>query len=69
MSICCAAFAGVEEEVSEHLRAALSTEDLTYEELQELVVHYAVYLGWLSGRRLDDLLVAVARDLGVEDDA
>ena len=65
VSICCAAFAGVEEEVSEHLRAALSMEELTYEELQELVVHYAVYLGWPLGRRLDDLLVAAADELGL----
>ena len=65
MTICCAAYAGVEDEVSEHLRAALSMEDLTYEELQELVVHYAVYLGWPLGRRLDDLLVATADALGV----
>jgi len=32
--------------------------ELTYEELQELVLHYAVYLGWTFGRRLDDILVA-----------
>lgn len=69
VAICCAASAGIDEETTSHLRAALEQGDLTYEELQELVVHYAVYLGWLSGRRLDDLLVAVARDLGIEDDA
>ena len=28
--------------------AALAMEELTYEELQELVVHYAVYLGWTA---------------------
>ena len=28
-------------------------------------MHYAVYLGWLLGRRLDDQLVAVAEQLGV----
>ncbi len=65
VSICCGAFAGVEEEVSEHLRAALSVDELTFEELQELVVHYAVYLGWPLGRRLDDLLVAAADELGL----
>ena len=64
ISICCAAFAGGDDEVNEHLRAALAMEELTYEELQELVVHYAVYLGWPFGRRLDDLLVAAADDLG-----
>jgi 4-carboxymuconolactone decarboxylase len=64
VSICCAGAAGVDEEVSEHLRAALAMEELTYEELQELVVHYAVYLGWPLGRRLDDLLIAAAGETG-----
>ena len=65
ITICCAAFAGVDDEVREHLAAALSMDDLTYDELQELVVHYAVYLGWPLGRRLDDLLVAAADELGL----
>jgi 4-carboxymuconolactone decarboxylase len=59
ISICCAAFAGVDEETSEHLRAALANAELTREELQELVVHFAVYVGWPLARRLDDLLSAV----------
>ena len=67
VSICCAAAAGVDDEVVEHLQAALTTEDLSYEELQELVVHYAVYLGWNLGRRLDDLLVQTARNTGLAD--
>ena len=66
VSICCAGAAQVDEEAAEHLRAALAMEELTYEELQELVVHYAVYLGWTLGRRLDDLLVQAARDAGIE---
>ncbi|WP_426574039.1 carboxymuconolactone decarboxylase family protein [Aquihabitans sp. McL0605] len=66
VSICCAAAAGVDDEVSEHLRAALQTEELTYEELQELVVHFAVYMGWLLGRHLDDLLVTAAEGVGNE---
>ena len=60
-SICCAASAGVDEETGEHLRAALAKEELTVEELQELVMHVTVYLGWVLGRRLDDLLGAVVR--------
>ena len=66
VSICCAAAGGVDEEAAEHLHAALAMEELTYEELQELVVHYAVYLGWTFGRRLDDLLVTAARAAGIE---
>jgi 4-carboxymuconolactone decarboxylase len=66
VSICCAAASGVDEETAEHLRAALGANELTYDELQELVVHYAVYLGWTFGRHLDDLLVVAATDAGVE---
>lgn len=63
VSICCAAAAGIDDETTEHLRAALELGELTHDELQELVVHYAVYLGWLLGRRLDDQLVAVAEQV------
>ncbi len=66
VSICCAAAAGIDDQAAEHLRAALTLGELTYEELQELVVHFAVYMGWLLGRRLDDLLISAARDAGIE---
>lgn len=65
ISICTAAALGVDEEADEHIRAALAMADLSYEELQELVVHYAVYVGWPLGRRLDDVLQAAARDAGL----
>ena len=42
-----------------------ATGELTYEELQEVVMHVAVYLGWPVARRLDDLLVAAATRAGV----
>ena len=64
ISICCCGTVGVDSETREHLRAALATGDLTYEELQELVVHYAVYVGWPLGRHLDDLLFEAAADVG-----
>jgi 4-carboxymuconolactone decarboxylase len=63
ISICCCAQLGVDSETREHLRAALATGDMTYEELQELVVHYAVYVGWPLGRHLDDLLVGAATEV------
>jgi 4-carboxymuconolactone decarboxylase len=56
ISICSAASHTVDEEVSAHLGAALALGDLTRQELEELVVHFAVYLGWNLARRLDDLL-------------
>jgi 4-carboxymuconolactone decarboxylase len=63
ISICCASAAGVDDETTAHLRAALATGELTQEELQEVVMHYAVYLGWPLGRRLDDLLESVSEGL------
>jgi 4-carboxymuconolactone decarboxylase len=60
ISICSAAFTTIDEEVTEHLRAALALGDMTRPELEELVVHFAVYLGWNLAQRLDDLLVEVA---------
>jgi 4-carboxymuconolactone decarboxylase len=60
ISICCSAAVGAEQDVREHLNAALMHGELTHEELQELVVHYAVYVGWPLGRQLDDLLIEVA---------
>jgi 4-carboxymuconolactone decarboxylase len=63
ISICCCGQLGVDSETREHLRAALASGDMTYEELQELVVHYAVYVGWPLGRHLDDLLVEAAAEV------
>ena len=65
VSICCSAELGVDAETTEHLEAALRNGELTYEELQEVVMHVAVYLGWIIARRLDDLLVAAAIRTGV----
>lgn len=49
ISICCCGAVGVDEETREHLRAALANGEMTYEELQELAVHDAVYVGWALG--------------------
>ena len=65
VSICCSGVAGVDEEASEHFRAGLALGDFSIEELQELVFHYSIYVGWPLGRRLDDLLVQAAREVGV----
>ncbi|RDH79722.1 carboxymuconolactone decarboxylase family protein [Mycolicibacterium moriokaense] len=64
ISICGAASDSIDEEVTEHLRAALTLGDMTRAELEELVVHFTVYLGWNLGRRLDDQLIEVASELG-----
>ncbi len=62
ISICCCAAAGVVSETRAHLEAALRNDELTLEELQELVVHFAVYVGWVLGGQLDDLLLEVGQE-------
>ena len=56
IALCCAGFADGEAEA--HAYAAMKSGDLTFEELQEVVLHYAVYCGWQSGAVLDDIVVA-----------
>jgi len=39
---------------------------LTFEELQENLMHYAVYLACLLGARLDEQLLAALREVQAE---
>lgn len=64
ISICCAASDSVDNEVAEQLGAALALGDMTRNELEELVIHFAVYMGWNLGRRLDDLVIDESSRLG-----
>jgi len=64
ISICCAAAVRADKDVREHLTAAIQSHELNYTELQALVEHYAVYVGWPLGRHLDDQLIEVASELG-----
>jgi 4-carboxymuconolactone decarboxylase len=66
--LACSADLGVEAETTAHLEMALRSGELSYAELQEVVVHVAVYLGWLTARRLDDLLVRAAESVGALSD-
>ena len=50
ISICGAASTAIDEEVKDHLRAALTVGDITRRELEELVIHFAVYAGWNLGQ-------------------
>jgi 4-carboxymuconolactone decarboxylase len=65
ISICCSAAVGVDVEIKDQLGASFANDELTFAELQELVVHVAVYVGWILGRRLDDNLIEVATQLGL----
>jgi 4-carboxymuconolactone decarboxylase len=44
----------------------LRSGDLTFHELQEVMMHIAVYLGWIVARHADQLLVAAATTTGTD---
>ncbi|HEX3461585.1 MAG TPA: carboxymuconolactone decarboxylase family protein [Acidimicrobiales bacterium] len=64
IAISCSAAVGIDAETTAQLESALRSRDLSFAELQEAVVHIAVYLGWIVARRLDHLLVDAAANTG-----
>jgi 4-carboxymuconolactone decarboxylase len=54
-------------EAEEHAYAALRSGDLTRDELEEVVLHYAVYCGWLNGRKLDAAVRAAVQRAADDD--
>ena len=64
IAISCCAAVGIDTETTAQLESALRSGDLAFEELQEAVVHIAVYLGWIVARRVDQLLVEAATTTG-----
>jgi 4-carboxymuconolactone decarboxylase len=46
ITLACVGAAAVDEPINQHVYAALASGDLTREELQEFVLHFAYYAGW-----------------------
>src|SRR5436309_9535160 len=53
VTIMCAGFAVTAQPIIDHAYAALKREDLTIEEMLELVLHFAVYCGWPKASNLE----------------
>lgn len=53
ISLTCAAAASEHDVLGDHVFAALHSGDLTYRELQEMVLHFAVYAGWAKAEAFD----------------
>jgi 4-carboxymuconolactone decarboxylase len=66
VAITCSAALGIDTETTSQLESALRSGDLSFIELQEVVLHVAVYLGWIVARRLDQLLVDAAARTGAD---
>jgi 4-carboxymuconolactone decarboxylase len=53
VTLACVAAAAVEIPIEQHVYAALASGDLTREEMQEVVLHFAYYAGWPRASALE----------------
>lgn len=53
VTLACVAAAAVDEPIQQHTYAALASGDITREEFQELVLHFAYYAGWPRASSLE----------------
>jgi 4-carboxymuconolactone decarboxylase len=53
VTLACVAAAAVEVPIDQHVYAALASGDLTREEMQEVVLHFAYYAGWPRASALE----------------
>lgn len=58
VTLTCVAFADAQQPIDDHVYAALSSGDLSVEELLEVVLHFAVYCGWPKASRLEGVVRA-----------
>ena len=59
LTLACAWMTGVEKPIWAHMYGALKTGDVTYEEMQEAILHFAVYAGMPLASRLEPTLEEV----------
>jgi 4-carboxymuconolactone decarboxylase len=53
VTLACVAAAAVEVPIQQHVYAALASGDITREEMQEIVLHFAYYAGWPRASALE----------------
>ncbi|WP_405729079.1 carboxymuconolactone decarboxylase family protein [Streptomyces sp. NBC_00028] len=56
VTLACVTAAGAPEAINDHVRATLSSGDLTVAELEELALHLAIYSGWPKARHLQSVI-------------
>ncbi len=53
ITLACVGAADTDVPITSHVYAALKSGDITYEEMQEFVLHFAVYSGWPKASRME----------------
>lgn len=64
ISLTCAAIAAQTTPIKAHVRSALLSGDITADELNEFVLHFAVYAGWPMATGLTGAIKEVTAELG-----
>ena len=63
VTLACVAAAAVEEPIRQHVHAALASGDISREEFQEFVLHFAYYAGWPRASALEMTYYSVIAEL------
>ena len=69
VTLACVAAAAVEVPIEQHVYAALASGDLTREEMQEVILHFAYYAGWPRASALEAAYHRTVARLDAESDA
>src|SRR5262245_28012286 len=56
ITLACAAGADSYETLGDHIYGALATGDISYDEMQEVILHFAVYCGWAKAEAFERVL-------------
>jgi 4-carboxymuconolactone decarboxylase len=63
VTLACVAAAAVDEPIRQHVHAALASGDISREEFQEFVLHFAYYAGWPRASALEMTYYRVVAEL------
>lgn len=66
ITLACVAAAAVDEPINQHVYAALASGDISREEFQEVVLHFAYYAGWPRASALEMAYYRVVARLDAE---
>jgi 4-carboxymuconolactone decarboxylase len=68
VTLACVAAAAVAEPIRQHVHAALASGDISREEFQEFVLHFAYYAGWPRASALEMTYYSVIAELDAATD-
>jgi 4-carboxymuconolactone decarboxylase len=68
ITLACVAAAAVDEPIQQHVYAALASGDLSREEFQEVVLHFAYYAGWPRASALERAFYSALARLAADGD-